>query len=115
MKKLHFWPFCKAKTSEEYKSPIPKKVRHEIYVRALKQYKELCKTNKQFGLCCSIDQAAIDLDYMGNTFNPYHFMQNYPEIFKYKPAILSVTGYWWPIDNTAVRVQILREAIEATK
>jgi hypothetical protein len=90
---------------------LTKKVRHDIYIRALKIYMEY-KPNNTLGLCSAISDAIKGLDLP----SPYWGMRKYPEIQKHKPKVFK-TAYWFDhsSEGTQKRIDILKQAIEETK
>jgi hypothetical protein len=90
---------------------LTKKLRHEIYVKALEIAKQ--STNKRLGLCAFIDFARKEIGFY--LPDPFFHMEKYVEIYKRKPERAASIMFWWPISHKAVRIKVLKEAIEETK
>ena len=93
---------------------IPRKERNEIYKKALEFYLKQISEHSYFGLCFCISQSSELGDIYGHNYCPFYNMQNYPEIFKRKPEIPYSIYYWFHKDNTAIRIEILTNAIKET-
>jgi hypothetical protein len=118
---------------------IPKAIRHSIYVKALDVYQTQMKLSilardsviMSNGLCFAInvaikshqlvpfvkDNMMMDRFYINDTYNPYinKSIHLYPELIKHIPEHWSVNGYWYLINDTDIRIAILKDAIECSK
>jgi hypothetical protein len=97
--------------------------RNAIYKEALAFYKDDIKDNDPTaGLCwaivngarnASLSMAVFNLSY--EEYKPYNGgMVNYPELKDQCPEKF-VGSYWWPMDNTAIRIKVLKKAIALTE
>ena len=98
-----------------------KEQRHELYIHALKVYNNMIESNDVYqGFCGTIEDAISDkydrefaIEY--NIYREYNMIKYFPEIGKhYDHLTMADKLYWFPINNTKVRIKILEEAIELT-
>ena len=105
------------------KNRLTKKLRHLIYVEAEKIYRDQVSTCDQWGICCSIARAVKHLYKTTTLFDkfdyeditPYDHIDLYTEVFASKPPMALISGYWFDLDETGVRLEIFKTAIEKTK
>jgi hypothetical protein len=94
---------------------LTKEERHSIYVEALAFYKRRIFNGINFGFCGAIMYAAAKQFGFSDYPDPYNEMVFYPEIWKYRPAV--VDGYWFNqyTEGIKKRIDILEEAIKLTE
>lgn len=88
---------------------LTKKRRNQIYESALAIYISKGFTH---GLCNAISKAK-----RYSEPNPYIHSCQYPEIFKHAPKFSERTqddGYWFPVYDREIRINILTQAINET-
>lgn len=90
---------------------LTKEQRHKIYVKALRLYKMATEhPGNIYSLCFAIN------DVVGHNRldrNAIVSPKQYPEIYKHRPTEYDL--FWWPIENTEIRIKVLEQAIEETK
>jgi len=89
------------------------KTRNIIYKRMLHTYLQAV-ANKEylFGLCYHL-YDAIETTHHSYIRNGFHILSLFPELTKHKPEKIHV--YWFPVEDSAIRIKILKQAIEETK
>lgn len=92
----------------ETKKPriISKAKRHKFYKQALTEYVEYY-TILTLGLCQILTKVT--------GINCYNNMQRFPEIYKHRPESIGKNDYWWSLNSSQKRIEVLEEAIELTK
>ena len=106
-------------TTKERVFQFTKEERHAIYKKALDLYKKECIDN--FGLCFALSYCnCIDPteNRPNESENPYgaygeSMEYRYPEIWKQKPN--ENNGFWWPVEESEPRIQVLKNAIKMTE
>jgi len=96
---------------------LTKKIRHGIYVEALRHYTEMAKQRSgkaRSGMCWALARAAKTL--WLNIPSPYESTKRFPEIHRFKPAGVDHRKmYWFPEENKLIRTRIFEQAIEETE
>jgi len=100
---------------------LTKNIRHAIYVKALENYRSLLITQRYVGLCCVMDNAVeqfneenaseaiyIDVD-------PYDEMYRFKEIWDQRPEEFQADLFWWDMNDTQIRIDVLTKAIELSE
>lgn len=95
-----------------------KKVRNVIYKEALKLYLQDVNTvNYPSGLCHYIITVIYAKRYNFRKWYSNRTTSNlfylFPEIDKHRPLRLCI--FWFPLDDTKTRIQILEQAIKETE
>ena len=95
---------------------LTKKLRHSIYVEALKVYKEEC-IGEYLGLCFALSEAIGRLDLEYKVPWPYEGMEPYSEVYKHIPSIPHSDVAWFNFYSTGIqkRISILEQAIKKTE
>ncbi len=110
---------------------LTKEFRHKVYKKALEIYIEHSNTygmcyaiNNAMFVCCGIEYAPLrDDDYYTTLIenykdvSPYHFINQWPEIFNRKPEVPWDGAYWFSFSTEGInkRKAILRAAIKETR
>jgi len=95
---------------------MDKQRRHEIYVEALKCFRENRGHDDVYNGMC----LAIALVRRGYEPSPYDRMESYPEIYRHSPKhMYKDTTYWWSVKknskNRKRRIGIFEQAIKETE
>lgn len=95
------------------------KERHSVYIGMLRMYKRRVNNDSQYGFCAAL------WDYMDETLLDEVNMKDLIELMAYKPKtvfydligeiVFDDCQFWFPIEETALRIKILEECIEKTK
>lgn len=90
-----------------------KNERNTIYKEALFQYRFALHKDIYIGICAALFKALQHLGEVNGKPDPFDFIEEYPEIAKYKPERNCL--FWFPVYETEMRIKILEEAIQATE
>ena len=88
--------------------------RNKIYRKALSYYRyHIKKYYNKAGLCYAMKTAIIKLKL--DAPYPYYHIYEYPEVLMHKPeSIDNSVSYWWDVNDTEIRINVLKDAIKKT-
>lgn len=102
-------------------SIFSRRQRHEIYKKALKEYRAFPNWGCEGGICYALYRGMMSCREEGllegvkwPLKNPCYSLNLYPEVLLYEPANKISDWWWWPKEDRESREEVLSLLIEYT-
>ena len=92
---------------------LAKSTRIRVYKQALEIYSS--PSNEYVGICAIIASAQTKLGIKRRGLygfdHEYTCREHWPELYSYRTATENLDGFWWPMTDNRIRIQVLKRLV----